>query len=266
MLFGAAATTRLVPASTAALWIGAVALSMLLTPLLLLLVDRIARRHAGAAARPEPEAFDVQDAPIIVAGLGRYGQIVTRVLLAAGLKPTVLDHDPDQIEALRRFGFKSFYGDATRLDLLRNAGADTARVLVVAVDDRDTSLAIVDLARQHFPQLQLVARAVDVAHWNALRDRGVTLIDRELFESSLGSARKVLEAVGHTAFEARELAMRFRRHNLNMLELQFPHHADVERQISVARQGREQLEAQLAQEREERAARRRADKPADWGT
>ena len=265
VLFGAAATARVVAPATAALWIGAVALSMLLTPLLLLLVDRLARRHSGAAARPEPDAFDVQDAPIIVAGIGRYGQIVTRVLLAAGLKPTVLDHNPDQVEALRRFGFKSFYGDATRLDLLHNAGAASARVLVVAVDDRETSLAIVDLARAHFPNLQLVARAHDVAHWNALRDRGVTLIDRELFESSLGSARKVLEAVGHTAYEARELALRFRRHNLQMLELQFPHHADVERQISVARQGREQLEAQLAQEREERAARRRQQQPPDWG-
>ena len=265
VLFGAAATARVVAPATAALWIGAVALSMLLTPLLLLLVDRLARRHSGAAARPEPDAFDVQDAPIIVAGIGRYGQIVTRVLLAAGLKPTVLDHNPDQVEALRRFGFKSFYGDATRLDLLHNAGAASARVLVVAVDDRETSLAIVDLARAHFPNLQLVARAHDVAHWNALRDRGVTLIDRELFESSLGSARKVLEAVGHTAYEARELALRFRRHNLQMLDLQFPHHADVERQISVARQGREQLEAQLAQEREERAARRRQQQPPDWG-
>jgi len=266
VLFGAAATARVGAPATAALWIGAVALSMLLTPLLLLLVDRLARRHSGAAARPEPEPFDVQDAPIIVAGIGRYGQIVTRVLLAAGLKPTVLDHNPDQVESLRRFGFKSFYGDATRLDLLHNAGAASARVLVVAVDDRDTSLAIVDLAREHFPQLQLVARARDVGHWNALRDRGVTLIDRELFESSLGSARKVLEAVGHTAFEARELAMRFRRHNLGMLELQHPHHADVERLISVTRQGREQLEAQLAQEREERAARRRKQLPPDWGT
>jgi glutathione-regulated potassium-efflux system ancillary protein KefC len=265
VLFGAAATARVVAPATAALWIGAVAFSMLLTPLLLLLVDRLARRHSGAAARPEPDAFDVQDAPIIVAGIGRYGQIVTRVLLAAGLKPTVLDHNPDQVEALRRFGFKSFYGDATRLDLLHNAGAASARVLVVAVDDRETSLAIVDLARAHFPNLQLVARAHDVAHWNALRDQGVTLIDRELFESSLGSARKVLEAVGHTAYEARELALRFRRHNLQMLELQFPHHADVERQISVARQGREQLEAQLAQEREERAARRRQQQPPDWG-
>ncbi len=265
VLFGAAATARVVAPATAALWIGAVALSMLFTPLLLLLVDRLARRHSGAAARPEPEPFDVQDAPIIVAGIGRYGQIVTRVLLAAGLKPTVLDHNPDQVESLRRFGFKSFYGDATRLDLLHNAGAASARVLVVAVDDRDTSLAIVDLAREHFPQLQLVARAHDVAHWNALRDRGVTLIDRELFESSLGSARKVLEAVGHTAFEARELAMRFRRHNLGMLELQHPHFGDVERLISVTRQGREQLEAQLAQEREERAARRRQPQPPDWG-
>jgi glutathione-regulated potassium-efflux system ancillary protein KefC len=265
VLFGAAATARVVAPATAALWIGAVALSMLFTPLLLLLVDRLARRHSGAAARPEPEPFDVQDAPIIVAGIGRYGQIVTRVLLAAGLKPTVLDHNPDQVESLRRFGFKSFYGDATRLDLLHNAGAASARVLVVAVDDRDTSLAIVDLAREHFPHLQLVARAHDVAHWNALRDRGVTLIDRELFESSLGSARKVLEAVGHTAFEARELAMRFRRHNLGMLDLQHPHFGDVERLISVTRQGREQLEAQLAQEREERAARRRQQQPPDWG-
>jgi glutathione-regulated potassium-efflux system ancillary protein KefC len=256
VLFGAAAGARVVPAETAALWVGAVALSMLITPLLLLAVDRLARRHAGAKAPPpDAENFDVQDAPIIVAGIGRYGQIVTRVLLAAGLKPTVLDHDPDQVEALQRFGFKAFYGDATRLDLLRNAGAETARVLVVAVDDPATSLAIVDLARQHFPQLQLVARARDVSHWNALRSRGVVQLDRELFESSLATARRVMEAVGHTPYEARELAMRFRRHNMGMLDLQFPHHKDPKRQTSVLRQGREQLEAQLAQERAERLAR-----------
>ncbi len=259
VLFAAAAVAQLVPADTAALWVGAVALSMLLTPGLLIVVDRLAARHATQTVAPPPDEIDVDvtDAPIIVAGIGRYGQIITRVLLAAGLKPTVLDHDPDQVEALRRFGFKSFYGDATRLDLLSNAGAATAQVLVVAVDDRDTSLAIVDLAREHFPQLTLVVRALDVSHWNQLRDRGVTLLDRELFESSLSSARKVLEAIGQTPHEARDLAMRFRRHNLQLLDLQHAHHHDLERQISVARQGREQLEAQLAQEREERATHRR---------
>jgi glutathione-regulated potassium-efflux system ancillary protein KefC len=154
------------PAETASLLIGAVAVSMLLGPLLLVAVDRwLLPRLDGL--RTLPEISEPQHAPVIIAGFGRYGQIIGRLLNAQGIASTVLDHDADMIEAARSFGYKVFYGDATRLDLLRTAGADGAQVLVVAVDDKEQSLRIVDLAREHFPHLELVARARDVPHWNA---------------------------------------------------------------------------------------------------
>ena len=151
---------------------------------------------------------------------------------------------------------RACYGDATRLDLLRTAGAGTARVLVVAVDDMDQSLRIVDLAHEHFPHLQIVARARDVTHWNELRDRGVLRVDRELFESSLRSGRTVLELLGQSPHEARQHALRFRRHNLQLFEKMYPHHRDRERMIAVVKQGRRQLEEQMARERAENEERR----------
>ncbi len=171
------------------------------------------------------------------------------------------------IEAARSFGYKVFYGDATRLDLLRIAGAHQATALVVAVDDIDQSLAIVDLARAHFPHLELVARARDVVHWNALRDRGVTRVEREVFEANLRSARTVLEVLGYTPHEARGQAMRFRRHNLQLFEMMYPHHRDRAKMIAVAKQGRQQLEEQMAQERAERERRQREypGQPHGWG-
>ena len=108
------------------------------------------------------EISEQQDAPILIAGFGRYGQIVSRVLMAQGNQCTVLDHDAEMIETARRVGYRVFYGDATRLDLLRTAGAAQAKILVLAVDDMAQSLQIVDMVKQHFPQLQIVARARDV--------------------------------------------------------------------------------------------------------
>jgi glutathione-regulated potassium-efflux system ancillary protein KefC len=174
------------------------------------------------------------------------------LLSAQGIPSTVLDHDAEMIEAARAFGYRVFYGDATRLDLLRTAGAATARILVVAVDDVEQSLAIVDLAREHFPNLALVARARDVTHWNGLRERGVTRVQREVFESSLVSAACVLELMGQMPDEVKVHVGRFRAHNLALLEQMYPHHKDRAKLIAVAKQGREQLEAQMAQERAER--------------
>ena len=197
----------------------------------------------------------MQHAPVIIAGFGRYGQIVGRMLAAEGFGATVLDHDADMIEAARAFGSKVFYGDARRLDLLRTAGAATAKILVVAVDDKDQCLAIVDLAREHFPHLELVVRARDVTHWNELRDRGVMRVERELFESSLRSGRTVLEVLGMAPDKAKHQAMRFRRHNIELFEQMYPHRTDRSKLIAVAKQGRAQLEAQMAQERAEAARR-----------
>jgi glutathione-regulated potassium-efflux system ancillary protein KefC len=127
------------------------------------------------------------------------------------------------------------------------------------VDDRDQSLRIVDLAREHFPHLALVARARDVPHWNALRDRGVLHVERELFESSLRSGRTVLEVLGLQPHEARRQAMRFRRHNIELFEKMYPHHRDRAKFIAGVKEGRQQLEEQMARERGENEERRLRD-------
>ncbi|GAC1602866.1 MAG: glutathione-regulated potassium-efflux system protein KefC [Ramlibacter sp.] len=266
VVFQAAAGSRVVSAETASLLIGAVAISMLLSPLLLVAIDRLLMpRFMAGHVRVLEELSEPQHAPIIIAGFGRYGQIIGRLLNAQGLAATVLDHDADMIEAARSFGYKVFYGDASRLDLLRTAGAAEARVLVVAVDDIQQSLAIVRLAQQHFPQLEIVARARDVTHWNELRDLGVTRVEREVFESSLRSGRTVLEVLGFAPAEARRQAMRFRRHNVALFEAMYPHHKDRAKIIAVAKQGRAQLEEQMASERAEREKQLRSSRrPHDW--
>ncbi|RZI89812.1 MAG: glutathione-regulated potassium-efflux system protein KefC, partial [Variovorax sp.] len=258
-----AAGPNVLPPEVTSLLIGAVALSMLVSPLLLVVLDKwvLPRYSRQAAATTMEEISEQQEPKVLICGFGRYGQIVGRVLWSQGLPVTVLDHDPDSIEALRQFGFRVFYGDATRLDLLRTAGAATARVIVVAVDDVEQSLEIVDLVRENFPQAQILARARNVGHLYQLRDRGVTHIERELFESSLRSARSALEGLGWPAHEARESVMRFRHRNIKLTDDTYPHYKDRAKLIAVAKEGRQQFEDQMAREREERQKR----SGVDWG-
>ena len=224
-----------------------VALSMGTTPLLLLMHDRFICRQA----RVEREADRIDaTGPVIIAGFGRFGQIVGRLLLANDIRPVVLDHDPEQIEALRRFGFQVFYGDATRLDLLESAGAANARLLVNAIDGVEDSLALVDRVREHFPDLPIVSRARNVSHYLELRLRGVDVIERETFESALRAGRAALEALGVDRFRARELADIFRRHNLATVESQLKVYQDETRYLAAAKAGREELEESMARDRE----------------
>ena len=262
VVFQTAAGANVLDADTSSLLVGAVALSMLVSPLLLVFLDRVLlRRHAQLKAPAAPEISEPQEAPIIIAGFGRYGQIVSRVLLAQGLRTTVLDHSVEMLEVARTFGYRVFYGDATRLDLLRIAGAQHARILVVAVDDAEQSLKIARLAREHFPLLQIVARARDITHWNKLRDLGVTLVQRELFESSLQSAQTVLELMGLPPEEATAITQRFRAHNIALTDRMYPHYKDRAKYIAVAREGRNQLAEQMARERQENAAAEAAGQP-----
>jgi glutathione-regulated potassium-efflux system ancillary protein KefC len=259
VLFSVARSARVLPEAWDALLNAAVALSMALTPLLLLGCDR--RDLRGARAAREPDRIDDDSAPVIIAGFGRYGQIVGRLLFTQGVTATVLDHDPDQIETLRRFGYKVFYGDATRLDLLRAAGADKARLLVVAIDDVDESLALVDRVRAEFPGLRIIARARNVRHWFELVERGVEKIERETFESALRSGRQVLEALGADPYEARQVADRFRSANLATLKAMQPHFRDEGKLVAIAKSGREELEENLRRDRE---ARGQGDDRAGW--
>ena len=177
------------------------------------------------------------------------------MLYANGIKPTVLDVDAEQIEAMRRFDWKVFYGDATRLDLMRTAGAATAKVLVLAIDDVAQSIEVARMVRENFPELTIVARARNVRHYFELLDLGVTMIERETLDSALMSARSVLEELGWERHQARTLAMRFRRHNVDQIVQMAPHRKDEAKLIAVAKQGRQQLEELFAQERDEAAKR-----------
>jgi glutathione-regulated potassium-efflux system ancillary protein KefC len=259
VVFGAASAVRVLPGDWGAMLTLVVALSMVATPLLVLVADAACRRLGAREAR-EDDRIDASDAPIIIAGFGRFGQIVGRVLFASGLRATVLDHDPDNIDLLRRLGFRVFYGDATRRDLLESAGAARARVLVNAIDDVDASVALARLARREFPQVRMVARARNVAHWHELRTLGVEVVERETFDSALRAGRHTLEALGVHPYEARERADAFRRHNIAMLESLRPQWADEERRLSLARAARDQFEQQFQRDVE---ARDRATQE-DW--
>jgi len=261
VVFQAAAGAGVIDAPTSSLLVASVTLSMLIAPLLLIGADRLAARHAAAPTRKLDEIADHQDAPVIIAGFGRYGQIVGRLLSANGLQATVLDHDVEQIETVRRFGWKAFYGDATRLDLLRVAGAGRARVFVLAIDDVEQSVEVAKLVREHFPSLSIVARARNVGHYYRLSALGVTLIERETLDSALMSARSVLEQMGWERHAARNQALRFRRHSIELMQRMAPHSDDEKRLIALAKEGRQQLEAQWAQER---AQRQQRSARGDW--
>jgi glutathione-regulated potassium-efflux system ancillary protein KefC len=250
VVFQVAAQAGTIDGATASRLIAAITVSMLLTPLLLAATDRWLVPRLGAR-RTVPELSEPQHAPVIIAGFGRYGQIVGRLLSANGLQATVLDHDAEQVETVRRFGWDVYYGDATRLDLLRTAGASTARVLVVAIDDVAQSLKVVDLARQHFPQAAIVARARNVSHYYALRDRGVRHIERETFDAALASGRSVLELSGFSKEAAQRQTARFRTHSIELLDRMAPHFRDEAKLVAIAKQGRRQLEELWARERAE---------------
>jgi len=224
-----------------------VALSMATTPLLLILHDRMLARRAGE--QREADTVDIEG-PVIIAGFGRFGQIVGRLLLASGIRPVVLDHDADQVDSLRRFGYRVYYGDATRLDLLEAAGARKARLLVNAIDDVEDSIALVDRVRANFPELAILSRARNVSHYFELRLRGVTVVERETFESALRVGRAALEALGYDRFRARELADTFRRHNIASVDATLPFYQDEGRRMSIAKQGREEMERQFARDQE----------------
>ncbi|CAD5372384.1 potassium:proton antiporter [Rubrivivax sp. A210] len=256
VVFQAALGAGAISAAAASLLVAAVAISMLLTPLLLVASDRLLAPRLAVAGPKLDEITEAQEAPIIICGFGRYGQIVGRLINANGLSATVLDHNAEQVATVRLFGWPAFYGDATRLDLLRVAGAERARVIVVAIDDVEQSLKVVDLARAHFPQATLVARARNTTHWYGLTQRGVQHIERETLDAALMSGRSVLELMGFTPHAARTQALRFRRHTIELLARMAPHLGDQQKLIKVARQGREQLEAMWSRERAERQQRR----------
>ena len=240
VLLGPTAGGRVLPKELADVLILVVALSMLVSPLLLTLHERFIEPRlmpARSRAPDRPEAGKV-----ILAGLGRVGQVIARLLDASGYPPTVLDDDPDHVEQCRKFGFRVFYGDATRLDLLYAAGAQDAAFLIVTLDDANAATRLIRTARKHFPQLRIIARARDMRHMFELRDLGIQVIERETFRSALALGEAALAAISGDEERSRRAARAFVEHDREVLDQLYEVHRNApDAHVSVSNRLRAQL-------------------------
>ena len=203
---------HVLPAGLSEVILLVIALTMLITPLLFILYDVLSRNLRERGEAPEADTID-QTGPVIIAGIGRFGQVVNRLVRSSGFETVVLDHDLLAIERMRRFGVRGFFGDPTRPDLLHAAGLARARVLVAALDDPEATVRLVSFARRECPDLHIIARAYDRTHVFRLYQAGANDIVREMFDSSLRAGRYVLENMGLTEFEAAELEKTFYQHD-----------------------------------------------------
>jgi glutathione-regulated potassium-efflux system protein KefB len=244
VLFSAAGS--LLPPGTLALLNAAVAVSMLTTPLLFILYEKGLAPRLARGAEPVPGVME-QANPVIIAGFGRFGQVVSRVLNGLRISATLIDHDPNQVELVRRFGNPAYYGDASRLDVLERAGLARARLLVVALDDSEAALRTVRQVRRRYPELAIIARAHARSDGYEYMDLGVPAV-RETFGSALDAAEAALRSLGHGPIAARRVVTQFRRHDEEMMELQAPHRGEVKQLIALNQQGRRDLEKLLTAE------------------
>ena len=250
VLFGAAAAAGALAKASADRATLIVALSMLLSPILFAVSERwLIPRLSGKSTRAEDDAEDAKPAPVIIAGFGRFGQIIGRILTMRKIPFNALDPDAANVDAVRRFGAKAYYGDPSRLDLLRAVGAAEARILVVALPDAEESLKLVDAAQAEFPQLQIYARARNRRHAHLLMDRGVEIIVRETFFSSLRLTELVLTGIGLKADDAKRTVHAFRDHDERALIDQHSIYKDEKQLIQTAAQSAAELQSLFESDR-----------------
>lgn len=219
-----------------------IALSMAAAPLLMMLDEKfIQPRFADGDFLREHDVIAHSGVDVIIAGHGRFGMTIGRVLNAQGKRTVVLDLDSSQVDALRKFGFKVFYGDALRLDLLESAGAKEAKVMVIAIDDREKITELVKIVRHNFPHLKLLVRVYDRSHAYDVMQEGVDEVYREVFGSSMDMAEDALVALGQHPYEAKRAITRFRAHDERFLRKSAAHAKDESKLIDIARQSRAEI-------------------------
>ncbi|GLR11825.1 potassium transporter [Chitinimonas prasina] len=233
---------HLMDKATADLLAMVVTLSMAMTPFVVLLHERwIAPRLDEQTVR-EFDQIKSDQHRVIIAGFGRFGQIVARVLRMRKIPATVLEHSFEQVDFVRRFGNRIHYGDASRLDVLRAAGAADAELFVLAIDDVEASLRTAETVREHFPHLKIYARARNRFHYYRLRDLGVTVATRETFAASLEMAGGVLQGLGVSSVGAASTLAAFRAHDEALLDKQYAVHHDETQLMQTARDAAQELE------------------------
>ncbi len=251
VLFSFATQNNVLSAEITNILIAAVAVTMAVTPLLLIAYDRmITHKLEANPEEPEFDEIDAGDTPVIIVGYGRFGMTVGRLLAANGIGFTVLESDPSQIELLRKFGWSVFYGDASRPDLLHAAGAHDAKLLIISLDDRDMILSVVDAAQKHYPHLKIFARAYDRRHAYELMNAGVMNVYRETFGSSLDMGKDALTSLGYRAYKAHRLMLKFRNHDEENLRHTVKHMDDEDALITESHKAHELAERLMREDRQ----------------
>jgi len=223
-----------------------VTFSMVFTPVLFYLVGLFDRRKQSQdKSKSEHDHFDQKDPQVIIAGFGRFGQIFGRILRAQGIPFTAIDHDPDQIQLLRRFDNKVYYGDCSREEILHAAGADSAKYFVLAIDDVRASVETAHIVRDRFPHMKIFARARNRQHAYELLDLGLHKVKRETVDSSINFTGELLVEMGFAKDQARRIVERFRDHDETLLREQYKNRHDEKTLISVSKKAVEQLEQVL---------------------
>ncbi|WP_318483763.1 glutathione-regulated potassium-efflux system protein KefB [Photobacterium leiognathi] len=243
VLFTAARTEGLLDGQLLAFLLVVVSLSMMTTPLVLTLQNRWYVRGFQAYVEPEPETDVVDRSPqVIITGFGRFGQVIGRLLFSNKIKVTILERDPSQIQFLRKFGYKVFYGDATQLDLLRSAGADKAEAIIICTDAPTEVMEVVALCQQHFPHLKILARARSRVEAHQLLSQGVEFFSRETFAGALDLGRQALISLGMHPYKAKRAEAHFRKIDTQALRDLLPQHSEEVNLASRQKEARKELE------------------------
>ncbi len=250
VLFGVAAGFGLLPRSVSDLLILVVAFSMALTPILVTVNTRLLDPWFASSQPPAFDRIDEPGNPVIIAGFGRFGQIVARVLRIRRIRFTALEISPEQVDFVRRFGNKIYYGDASKFELLRAAGAADAKGFVLAIDDVEASVRTAEMVRRHFPHLTIYARARNRYHAHLLMELGVTHIVRETLFSSLDLTARILGGLGVSEREAKRTLAIFGRHDEETLKRQFAVFRDEDRLIQTSREAAAELETLFEEDTE----------------
>ena len=256
VLVSFAAQNRVLEPTTANLLVAVIALSMAITPVLLLIYERFIqpRYRLGSDQTNKPEEASPQDegSPVIIVGYGRFGQIAGRLINACGFETTLLERNAAQLDLVRRYGIKAYYGDASREDLLHAAGAKNARLVILTLSDQAASLEIVTQLKKHFPHLKILARARNRMHQYALMEAGVQYIFRETVDSALSIGECALQLLGLSKHQACRAARKFKQHDQRMLESLFPYWRDESQHIAQTKVYREQLLQALREDRRDK--------------
>lgn len=214
------------------------AITMTITPLLLLLNERYIDPRFGVKVNPSEQEADAigEKHPVIIAGFGHFGSTIGRFLRANGIESTILDHDSDRVQVLRKMGFKVYYGDATRLDLLKAAGAESAKILIAAIDTPSANQELIATVQKHFPELQIMARAKNRVYAYDLIDMGVKNIYRESLHTSVKLAVDVLVKLGYRNYTATRQGQKFISYDEDTLLEMAEHRHDMQQYVIKARE------------------------------